>query len=78
MNRPDKRGVNGYTWSFFENGIHTFTRKEGDKHSCVECTEGQLSNGDIEFMTKNGWTLSLERKRKEIRRYKNGKKKGAK
>lgn len=56
---------NGYKWVGVEDGIHTFSKQSGNGFYVIECTEEQLSNGDIEFMTERGITLSVGRKRSE-------------
>ena len=60
---------NGYTCYYHHNGIYSFQKKVDKGYSQIECTEEQLTNGDIEFMTLHGWTLSSERRRNEIRKY---------
>lgn len=62
----------GFRWAFFEKGIYTFTKESSTqkgKTVVVECSEEQLSNGDIEFMCENGLTLGDERKAEEIAKY---------
>jgi hypothetical protein len=63
-------------WSVFEKGIHTFVKvvKAHKEYLCVKCSEEQITNGDLDFMTKHKITLSTERKaeiRKEYLKYKN-------
>jgi hypothetical protein len=60
---------NGYTCFCHSHGIYSFKKKDNGGYWEIECTEEQLSNGDIEFMTENGITLSAERKRNEVRKY---------
>jgi len=62
---------NGYRWFNHYKGVHSFQKRTNDGYRwmLVECTEEQLYNGDIEFMTKHGWTLSKERKRETNKLY---------
>jgi len=49
--------INGYKWIYFEKGLYAFQRyDQGKGYSLIRCSEEQLFNGDIEFMTENGWT----------------------
>ena len=57
--------VNGFKWFSHYKGVHSFQKRCENGYVMVECTEEQLYNGDIDFMTKNGWTLGKQ-KRKEI------------
>ena len=61
---------NGYHWFGYHKGIHSFKKRSdnGLKWIVVECTEKQLYNGDIQFMTKHGITLTNESKRKVKRK----------
>lgn len=62
----------GFRWAYFENGIYTFTKDsptEKGKTLVVECSEEQLSNGDIEFMCEHGLSLGEERKADIIAEY---------
>lgn len=61
--------VNGYELMLMANGLNYFSKKE--TAGCLEivCTDEQLKNGDIQFMTKHGLTLSPERIRKEVRKF---------
>lgn len=61
---------NGYKCYYFEKGIYSFQKQVGKNYSGIECTEEQLTNGDIEFMTTHGWTISNERKVRYQLRYK--------
>jgi hypothetical protein len=57
--------VNGYTHFHSEKGIHSYTKhEEGKGFILVECTDDQLHNGDIEFLTTHGMTISKEMKKK--------------
>lgn len=62
---------NGYKWANHYKGVHSFQKQTEDGRGwmLVECTEEQLSNGDAEFMTKHGWTLNNEMKRKANKKY---------
>jgi hypothetical protein len=51
---------NGYTWSGYWSKRHHFTKREGAGYLHIQCTEEQLTNGDIEFMCEHG--LSYEKK----------------
>lgn len=63
--------VNGYQRYLIMDGIHYFQRREPDgRFARIMCEEEQLKNGDIEFMTENGLTLSEERKKKYIKKRK--------
>lgn len=62
--------INGYTWFSFEFGIHAFIKN----NFIIECTENQIYNGDIEFMTENGWTIGKELKKKAITTFKKNQK----
>ena len=57
---------NGYKWFYHYKGVHSFQKRTSDgyKWMLIECTEEQLYNGDIEFMTEHGLTISEEMKRK--------------
>jgi hypothetical protein len=55
--------VNGYRWAYFEKGVHAFQKAEGKGWSLIECSEEQLHNEDIEFMTENGLTLNQKMKK---------------
>ena len=57
-----KLTFNGYSWCMFNKGIHTFSKKVAGGYASVECSEEQLTNGDIEFMTENGITIDHELK----------------
>lgn len=59
---------NGYTCFAHSHGIYSFKKKDTGGYWEIECTEEQLINGDIEFMTLHGLTLSPERRRNEIRK----------
>ena len=61
--------INGYEWFDFDRGIHSFQKKTEKGWLLIECSEEQLHDGDIEFMTLHGWTLSKERKRKIIKKF---------
>lgn len=52
---------NGYSWTHFRDGIYYFSRKEQTGYSQICCSEEQLTNGDLEFMAENGYTLSNKR-----------------
>jgi len=62
---------NGYKWFSHHKGVHSFQKRSDDGHRwmLIQCTEDQLSNGDADFMTKNGWTLSKEQQRAENKKF---------
>ena len=69
MNNYPELIVNGYRRFLTLDGIHYFERREPDgRFARIECEEEQLHNGDIEFMTENGITISPERKNKYIKK----------
>lgn len=62
--------INGYKLYLKSKGINYFQKRIEDYNDknyglclALECTDDQLSNGDIEFMTLNGLTISKDRKR---------------
>ncbi len=55
--------INGYEWFAFDRGVHSFQKRVGKWYSLVECSEDQLHNGDIDFMTKHNYTLSRSQKK---------------
>jgi len=58
---------NGYKKLRYAEGVYTLTKKDkSGKISVIEAEAKQMKNGDVEFMTKHGLTLSPERKRKVI------------
>ena len=73
MNVMEGYEVNGYKWISHYKGVHSFQRKseDGYRWCLIQCTQEQLKNGDIEFMTEYGWTLSKERIRQTHRNYDN-------
>lgn len=50
--------INGYQWIYFSDGIHCFSKKDENGYSVIECTEKQIKNGDIEFMTEHNLTIN--------------------
>ena len=64
--------VNGFRWFSHYKGVHDFTKRSEGSYSYahIQCTEDQLTNGDIEFMTEHGWTLSKEKVKEAHRKYK--------
>ncbi len=62
-NQYSKMEFNGYKWAFHSKGIHTFTKKEGAVWTVIECSEEQLYNGDIQFLTEHGLTIGKELKK---------------
>lgn len=64
--------INGYRWFSHNKGVHSFQRRttDGYRWELVQCTEEQLHNGDIEFMTEHGWTLSKEQIRDTYKLFK--------
>ena len=49
--------VNGYKCFYFSKGIAHFKKQDGKGYWVIKCTEAQLHNGDIEFMTEHGLTI---------------------
>ncbi len=60
---------NGYEWAYHDRGVHTFQKPMFGRCKVVECSEEQLQNGDIEFMTQHEWTLSKCQQTKIKRTY---------
>lgn len=62
---------NGYKWVSHYKGVHSFQKRSDDGRGwmLVQCAEAQLSNGDADFMTKHGWTLSKERQKAEHKKF---------
>ena len=60
---------NDFKWIHWETGIHFFQREESKLYKYNHSTEEQLTIGDIEFMTLNGWTLSQEMRRKTTSKF---------
>lgn len=54
---------NGFQWTGSDRGIHSFQKKTALGYQLIECSEDQLHNGDLEFMTEHGLSLGTERKR---------------
>ena len=52
--------VNGYSRFMTCGGLNYFSKKEEKGYSQIVCTDEQLTNKDIEYMTENGMTLSKE------------------
>jgi hypothetical protein len=68
------KDVNGYSCYWIEKGIYSFSKKTPKgptRYSTIECEEEQLTNGDIEFMTLNGLTLSDARKKAYQKKFTN-------
>lgn len=62
--------INGFKWIHHYKGVHSFQKEVEPNLFClVECSEDQLTNGDIQIMTEKGLTLSSERKRKIRSKY---------
>jgi len=62
--------INEYHWFSHYRGVHAFQKQQSDGKFCeIECTEEQLHNGDIEFMTLHGLTISKDRKRRTEQKY---------
>jgi len=49
--------INGYSWLFKDKEIHTFSKPSGKGYNVIECKTEQLTNGDIQFMTKHNISL---------------------
>lgn len=60
----------GFEWAYFDKGIHTFSKKIASGYVKIECSEEQLTNGDIEFMAESNITIGVELKRKIQNRWK--------
>lgn len=47
---------NGFKWSGYWNGLHHFIKDAANYkgYETIECKEEMLTNGDMEFMAKNG------------------------
>lgn len=73
MNNVKYSGLtfNGFVWFNHYQGVHSFQKKSDDgyKWELIQCTEEQLTNGDIEFMTQNGLTLSKEKQKQAHKKY---------
>jgi len=73
FNKEEYRGmvVNGYRWTYFDKGVLVFHKTlEGQyPYSVIECEERQVYNGDLEFMTQHGMTITKERKQAIITKY---------
>ena len=70
--------LHGYSFSYFEDGLYTFSKKEDDynnsnygKSISIVVSQEQLFNGDIDFMTQNDMSLDSNRQRKEKQKFKN-------
>jgi hypothetical protein len=63
--------VNGFKWYSHYKGIHSFMKTgiDGHHYEVIQCSEKQLHNGDISFMTDLGYTLSDERMRQIQKQY---------
>lgn len=62
--------VNGYVWFMYEKGIHSFKKElPNNKWVVIECTQKQIINGDIEFMTEHGFSISKEMKKSVQKEY---------
>lgn len=61
--------IDGWQCIAFDTGIYTFQKLINKRWYGIECTKEQLENGDFEYMTKHGYTLSKERIRLEKARY---------
>ena len=55
---------NDFKWIYWDRGLHCFQKKESNGFSILHCSEEQIANGDLEYMTLHGLTLSLEMRRK--------------
>ncbi len=62
--------VNGFELYYKHKGIAYFMKKENGKYAKIRCTFEQLENGDIEFMTEHGLTLSDKAVREHKRKFK--------
>ncbi len=52
---------NDFKWIYWDRGLHCFQKKESNGFSILHCSEEQIANGDLEYMTLHGITLSKER-----------------
>ncbi len=55
--------INGYKWFSHSNNIHSFYKKVDNGFYTIECSEEQIENGDLWFMTKHNLTLSKKLKK---------------
>lgn len=62
---------NGYKYYNFEYGVVFFQKKEENgKYAVIACSEKQLTNGDIEFMSEHNFTLNDTEIKKIQNKYK--------
>ena len=54
--------INGYSCFSIHKRIYSFMKKTDTGYFQIECTEPQMHNGDIEFMTKHDLTISRQKK----------------
>jgi uncharacterized protein (DUF2249 family) len=47
------RVINGFKWVGYDNGKHLWQAEINGKLIAGECTEAQLHNGDIEYLTRH-------------------------
>lgn len=59
-----KLNYSGFIWSYFDSykDVHVFSRKEEKGWSVIQCKEEMLTNGDMEYMAKNGLTFNPKNK----------------
>lgn len=57
------RDLNGFSWCYCENGLHTFSKQIEDynspyygKYITLRAEQEDLTNGNLEYFTKNGIT----------------------
>jgi len=63
--------LNGYEFKWFKDGLYHFVK--GDNQTGfieIVCSQEQLFNGDIEYMTKKDLSLDSNRQRQEIQKFK--------
>lgn len=48
------RNLSGYNWCYFENGRHTFSRKEENGYSVIIAKPEDLTNGNLEYFILHG------------------------
>jgi hypothetical protein len=61
--------VNGYSLYLKSKGLNHFQKKEDKGWAEIVCTDEQLKNGDIGFMTEHGLTLGKERIKKHQKKH---------
>ena len=59
----------GYQLAYVDDGVVTYSKKDGKYYTSISCSLEQLENGDLEYMTEHGLTLSEESIKKIQRKY---------